>query len=160
MAVAQSTYSASITAGYPGMVANGETSNRISRTVEDSGGIAFGKAAFRGSGDHGITATPTEGAFVGVTMIDPAITPVPGGAAADIIPRYASAPLLDMGVIWITAAAVSIADGDAVYVTSGGAFTNVVSTNIPIPATFMDTAASGGLVRINVKPTIMPAAAS
>jgi hypothetical protein len=55
----QTTYTETVAAGYPGMVANGETSNRISRTVENSGGIAYGKAAYRGSGDHGCIATQT-----------------------------------------------------------------------------------------------------
>jgi hypothetical protein len=57
MAELQTTYTESVAPGYPGMVANGETSNRISRTCEDSGGIGFGKAVYRGSGDHGCTAT-------------------------------------------------------------------------------------------------------
>lgn len=57
MSVLQSTYSDTVAAAYAGMVANGETSNRLSRTVENSGGIGFGKAAYRGAGDHGIVAT-------------------------------------------------------------------------------------------------------
>jgi hypothetical protein len=69
----QSTYATGFAAGYAGMVANGEESNRISRTVEDSAGIAFGKAAFRGSGDHGVTATPAAGTFMGVTIADQGI---------------------------------------------------------------------------------------
>ena len=160
MATAQTTYSATPAAGFPGMVANGETSNRISRTIEDVAGIGFGKAAFRGTGDRGITATPTEGAFEGISIIDPAQTVTPSQTTPDLFPRYASVPLLDMGVIWITAAAVSIARGDPVYVTSAGVFTNVVGSNIPIPATFDETAAAGGLMKIRVKPTMMPAAAS
>lgn len=59
MAELQTTYPSTIPGGYPGMVANGETSNRISRTIEGSGGIGFGKAAYRGSGDHGCLATQT-----------------------------------------------------------------------------------------------------
>lgn len=55
----QTSYSDTITPGYAGMVANGETSNRISRTCEDSGGIGFGKAVFRGAGDNGCTAVQT-----------------------------------------------------------------------------------------------------
>lgn len=55
----QTSYTETVAAGYPGMVANGETSNRISRTCEDSGGIGFGKAVYRGAGDHGCTATQT-----------------------------------------------------------------------------------------------------
>lgn len=55
----QTSYTETVTVGYPGLIANGETSNRISRTVENSGGIAYGKAAYRGSGDHGCIATQT-----------------------------------------------------------------------------------------------------
>lgn len=55
MAVVQDTYLTQPVFGYPGMVANGETSNRISRTVDTAAGIAFGKAAYR-SGDHNVEA--------------------------------------------------------------------------------------------------------
>jgi len=55
----QSTYSDSIPIGYPGMVANGETSNRISRTVESAAGIAFGQPGFQGTGDHGAAVGDT-----------------------------------------------------------------------------------------------------
>ena len=57
MSTLQTSYSDTVPASYAGMVANGETSNRISRTVENSGGIGFGKVAYRGSGDHGCIAT-------------------------------------------------------------------------------------------------------
>lgn len=68
MAEVQTSYSETVNAGYPGMVANGETSNRISRTCEDAAGIGFGKAVYRGSNDHGcsgsttLTAAPSEDA--------------------------------------------------------------------------------------------------
>jgi len=157
MATAQTAYTATPTLGFPGMVANGETSNRLSRTVEDVAGIGFGKAAFRGTLDHGITATPTEGAFVGFTLIDPAQTVTPSQTTPDLYPRYASAALMDMGVLWITAAAVSIANGDPVYITSAGVITNVVGSNIPVPAVFEDTLSAGGLGRIRIRQTMMPA---
>jgi hypothetical protein len=73
--IVQSTYKTGYDAGYPGMVANGETSNRISRTVEDSAGIAFGKAAFRGADDRGCTATPAAGKFMGITIADAGVVP-------------------------------------------------------------------------------------
>jgi hypothetical protein len=56
MPTVQDTYNSAPATGFPGMVANGETSNRISRTVENSAGLGFGKAAFVGSGDRGCTA--------------------------------------------------------------------------------------------------------
>lgn len=57
MSTLQSSYTETVAVGYAGMVANGETSNRISRTIESAAGIGFGKAAFRGAGDHGIVVT-------------------------------------------------------------------------------------------------------
>lgn len=59
MTVLQSSYSEDPSAGFPGMIANGETGNRISRTCEDAAGIGFGKAVYRGSGDHGAIAAQT-----------------------------------------------------------------------------------------------------
>lgn len=53
MAELQTSYTDTVAAGFPGMVANGETSNRITRTIESAAGIGFGKVAYRGSGDHG-----------------------------------------------------------------------------------------------------------
>lgn len=150
MAVVQSTYSTSIPVGFPGMVANGETSNRISRTVEDAAGIAFGKAAFRGSGDNGVTATPGTGTFMGIVIADHGIQPVPGGVAADIVPQYASAALHNEGEIWVTAGS-NTTDGAAVYVTSAGVFTVTSTSNTAIPAVFDDTVSSGALVRLRVR---------
>lgn len=152
MAVVQNTFSETFAAGFPGQVANGETSNRLSRTVEDAAGIAFGKAAFRGTGDHGVTATPsaTAGAFMGITIADHGIMPLPGGAAADIYPQYSTAGLLESGVIWVLAGS-NTTDGAIVYVTSGGAFTATSSGNTAIPAVFDDTVSSGAVVRLRVR---------
>ncbi len=149
MAVVQNTYADTIPVGFPGMVANGETSNRLSRTVEDSAGIAFGKAAFRGAGDNGVTATPAAAAFMGITIADHGIQPPTAAVAADIYPQYASAALLNEGEIWVVAGS-STTDGAAVYVTSAGAFTTTSSGNVAIPAVFDDTVASGSLVRLRV----------
>lgn len=148
MAVVQNTYSDTIASGFPGMVANGETSNRISRTVEDAAGIAFGKAAFRGTGDHGVTATPTAGGFMGFTIADHGIQPLPGGVAADIYPQYATAALLALGSMWVIAGE-AVTDGAQVYVTPGGAIVDTSTSNVIIPGWFFDdTAANGALVRI------------
>jgi hypothetical protein len=69
MAELQTTYSNTIAKGYAGMVANGETSNRITRTIEDAAGVGFGVPVYRGSGDHGCTATVgTLATFLGFTI--------------------------------------------------------------------------------------------
>jgi len=136
-------------AGFPGMVANGEESNRLSRTVEDAAGIAFGKAAFRGATDRGCTATPAAGKFMGITIADAGVVPTLDQTTADIYQQYATAGLLNEGVIFVTAGA-AVAAGDQAYVTSAGAITNVSSSNTLIPAKFDEAAASGAIVRLRV----------
>lgn len=145
----QSSYATSYTRGFPGMVANGETSNRISRTVEDAAGLGFGKAAFRGSGDHGVTGTPAAGTFMGITIADAGIVPATVGGTVDNYSQYATASLLFEGVIFVTVGA-NVADGDAAYVTSGGAITNVSTSNTAIPAVFDETVSSGGVCRLRI----------
>lgn len=150
----QPTYGLSYPVGYPGMVANGEKSNRLSRTVEDAAGIPFGKAVFRGVGDHGVTATPATGAFMGITISDLAVQTLAGvvasGVAADIYPQYYSAGLLNEGEIWVKAASTTT-DGAAVYVAANGDFTTSATSTTAIPAVFDDTVASGAMVRLRVR---------
>lgn len=59
MAEVQTVYNDFPANGFAGMIANGETSNRISRTIETAGGIGFGKAVYRGANDHGCLAAQT-----------------------------------------------------------------------------------------------------
>jgi hypothetical protein len=148
----QSTYgttATSYTAGFPGMLANGETQNRISRTIEDAAGLGFGKAAFRGAGDHGVTGTPAAGTFMGIAIADAGVVQGLGGTV-DVYPQYSTVSLLNEGMIWVTVGA-NVADGDAAYVTSGGVITNVTTSNTAIPAVFDDTVASGGVARLRVR---------
>jgi hypothetical protein len=146
----QSSYATDYTEGYPGMVANGETSNRISRTVEDAAGIAFGKACFRGTGDHGVTATPAAGAFMGIAIADVGVVPNTVSGAVDTYPQYATAGLLNEGVIYVTVGE-DVTDGAAAYVTSAGAFVDTSTSNTAIPAVFDQTVASGGICRLRVR---------
>lgn len=144
----QSNYSNSVPTGYAGMVYDGEPSNRISRTIEDASGIAFGKACFRGSGDHGCTATPAANKFLGILIADAG--QVPGtGETADTLAQYRTGALLNEGVIWVSAA-VAVNQGDPAYVTSGGAITNSSSGNTAIPARFDGTTSGSGLVPLRV----------
>lgn len=146
----QSTYLTDYVRGFAGMVADGEPSNRISRTVEDAAGIAFGKAAWRGAGDHGVTLTPATGTFMGVTIADAGVMPN-GVTAADIYPQYSTAGLLNEGVIFVIPS-VNVADGDPVYVTPAGLWTNVSnsSANFLVPGKYDETIVSGSPVRLRV----------
>lgn len=149
MAVLQSTYATGFAEGFAGMVANGETSNRISRTVEDAAGIAFGKPAYRGTGDHGVTATPGVGTFLGITIANYAAPPAPTtGVQADTYPQYSTAGIMTQGVIWVTAGE-AVTDGAQAYATSGGAIVDTVGANTILTGWFFDqTAANGALVRL------------
>lgn len=60
MATFQSTFNTTFPHGFPGMRANTEPENVISRTVETAAGIAIGQPAFRGSDDHGCIAGATQ----------------------------------------------------------------------------------------------------
>lgn len=153
MATVQDIYNAEPGKGFPGMVSNGETSNRISRTCEDAAGIAFGKAAFRGAGDHGTTGVPgAAGTLLGVTIADHGVQPLPGGVAADIYPQYANVGIMSGGCIFVTAG-VNVADNDKVYITPAGVFTNVSNAGANYDAgaegwEYDETVTAGGIVRI------------
>lgn len=148
MAVYQSTYDAVRPVGYAGMIANGETSNRISRTVEDATAIGFGKPVFRGTGDHGVTATPSA-ALMGITIANYAAPAVAAtGVQADAYPQLSTAGILTQGVIWVQSS-VAVADGDQAYVTSAGAITNVSTSNTILAGWFFqDTLSAAGLTRL------------
>ncbi len=149
MATVQDTYNTAPAIGYAGMVANGETSNRISRIVEDAAGLAFGKFAWRGSGDRGAILVPTAGTILGVCIADHGNTLVPGGlASADIVPQGRSAALMTKGAIYILTGE-AVTDGAQVYVTSAGAIVDTVGSNIIAPGWFFDdTAADASICRI------------
>jgi hypothetical protein len=115
----QDTYATGFAKGFPGMVANGETSNRISRTCEDAGGISFGAFVSRGAGDHGCTAvTAAKPAVLGVAIVEHGVQPLPGGIAADAYPQYESVPIMTQGAVLVTVVG-AVADGDALTVGVG-----------------------------------------
>ena len=148
MAIVQSSYSDRIAKGFPGAVANGEVSNRISRTVEDAAGIGFGRFAWRGAGDHGCTATPAAGACLGVVLADAGLQPLPGGAAADIVPQHGTAGIMTMGAVHVIAGE-AVTAGAQVHVTPAGAIVDSPTSNVVAPGWFFDEAVGNGeLVRI------------
>lgn len=145
MAELQTNYTDSLAIAIVGGVLNGETSNRISRTIEDAGGIAFGRAAFRGTGRHGITATPTAGALLGITIAHSALGLLAGGVA-DTYPQYETVAIMTLGAIAVLAGE-AVVKGDQAYVTPGGAFMKTAGGgNVILPGWFFDeTIASGAI---------------
>lgn len=156
MAIVQDTYNSAPPVGFPGMVANGETHNTLSRTVEDAAGIPFGAPAYRGAGDRGCTGViGTLATFLGFVEADHGTPVLPGGVAADIVPRYQSAGIRDLGAIYVQVGPNAVNDGDAVTIGKGAALADGIgataadATHIATGGwVFDDTVAAGGIARI------------
>lgn len=153
MPVLQSTYSDNLPIAYAGMVANGETSNRISRTVETAAGIGFGRPVYRGSGDHGCTSTVgTLATFLGWTVATTAMAPV-AGQDADEYQQYDNATILTSGAIFVNVTG-NVADGAAITIGTGGGAADDIgttaadATHIATGWVADQTVTGGGLCRI------------
>lgn len=125
MAELQTTYTDTVAKGYAGMVANGETSNRITRTCEDSGGIAFGAPVYRGSGDHGCTGTVgTLATFLGFAIANSGQALI-AGQDADEYQQYDNVAIMTSGAIFVPVKG-AVADGDALTVGKGGGAADLI----------------------------------
>ncbi len=125
MAELQTSYTDTVAKGYPGMVANGETSNRITRTCETAAGIGFGQPAYRGTGDHGCTATVgTLATFYG-WVIATAGQGILAGQDADEYQQYDNVPILTLGAIYVNVKG-AVTDGAAITVGTGGGAADLI----------------------------------
>lgn len=154
MAVAQSTYPLVHPIGLVGQIINGETSNRISRTVETAAGLKFGQPAFRGTGDHGVSATApgaTPGvAFIGLAVLDHGVPP--NVTTPDQYPQYYTANLMTQGSMVVQAGAGGVADGGLVYWNIATNKYTATNTDVLIPNAYYDTtAAADALVIVTLR---------
>jgi hypothetical protein len=125
MAELQTSYTDTVTKGYPGMVANGETSNRITRTCETAAGIAFGQPVWRGTGDHGCTSTVgTLATFYGWTIATAAQALV-AGQDADEYQQYDNVAIMTLGAIYVNVKG-AVTDGAAITVGTGGGAADLI----------------------------------
>jgi len=145
----QSNFALAIPVGYPGQIANGELQNRFTLTCEDAAGIAFGKAVFKGAGDHGCTATPNAN-FYGIAVVDHGNVRK-SADTVDVYARYENVPIFQRGSIWVLNGAAPVVKGEPVYVvTATGAFTNVAAGGTALGGFKFDhSAAAGAMVRIS-----------
>lgn len=151
MPIVQSNFNNAFPIALPGMVANGELSNRITRTCEDAAGVGFGRAVFRGANDMGATKTVAATDLLGITMSDRGLPTLPG-ATVDTFPQYYNLPIMERGAIWVTAGAAFPAAGVGVSVlTATGEFVPAgTASSTPLPNWVADTVtANGGMVRIS-----------
>lgn len=145
MAVLQNTFPDDIPGGFPGMEADGETGNIITRTLESSS-VGFGKAVYQGTGDRGAVTTPSAN-LLGFTIANRGL-PVTSARAADTFIKGDNLRIKNRGKIWVLAGA-NVAPRDKVYVTGAGAITNSSGGNTEaVGWEFDDTASSGDPVRI------------
>lgn len=127
MAELQTTYSNTIASAYPGMVANGETSNRITRSCELSTGILFGAPVYRGSLDHGCTGTVgTLATFLGFAVAKAGLGLL-AGADADEYQQYDSVEILPSGAIYVTVVG-AVADGASITIGTGAGAADAIGT--------------------------------
>lgn len=125
MAELQTTYSDNLAKGYPGMVANGETSNRITRTCETAAGIGFGQPVYRGSGDHGCVLTVgTLATFLGWAIAQHGQALL-AGQDADEYQQYDNVGILTLGAIYVNVKG-AVTDGAAITVGTGGGAADLI----------------------------------
>lgn len=125
MAELQTSYTETIAKAYAGMVANGETSNRITRTCETAAGVAFGQPVWRGSGDHGcVTTVGTLATFYG-WVIASAGQAIVAGQDADEYQQYDNVPIMTLGAIYVPVKG-AVTDGAAITVGTGGGAADLI----------------------------------
>lgn len=144
MPAIQTNYAANIPGKKAGHVPEMEQADLISRTVENTDGIAFGTAVAQGASDKGCIPFAGSG-FVGVATRDRSVL------VGEKFSRYESARILRKGPITVVAS-VAVVAGDSVALTAAGAFTNVTAGNTVIPnSRFETSAAAGALADIFIK---------
>lgn len=153
----QTTYGLYPDQALPGMKADMQDYNTVSKLNKGTAVIPFGRAVFT-DGDDGMklpVAGSTAAQFIGITMreLTRAYTDVQIAGAGGIgaVPKYDNSVMTE-GVIWV-APAVAVAKDDPVYVLKAdGRLTNVVGTdNLLIPnAKFVSTAAAGALAKVSL----------
>jgi len=151
MPIVQDLFPTDYALGFPGMVANGEIANRITRSIEDAAGIGFGVPVFLGAAAHGcikaVAGGPTK--FLGITIVDHGQVILPGGTA-DAYPQYHNVPILQRGSVWVLVGTTPVARGDQVYaLNADSTYVNVATSATLLPGwTFDDAGAAGAMVRI------------
>jgi hypothetical protein len=134
----QTSYTQFQPAGIPGMSANMENWNGITRTA--SATIAFGAPAQR-NGDKGCAPLASGGEFIGIAIMHHVIT----GSNADSYAQYDNVPLADEGVYWGTADAAITVGAALNWNTATGRWTTAATsgTVIAVPGSEADSTASG-----------------
>jgi hypothetical protein len=145
----QTSYSSNMPVALVGQLANTEQATIISRTVEDSAGIAFGLAVAQGTEDNEVKAFCSgDTAILGINVRQRSANPETPSKVA----QYESARVMTKGCVWVTAS-VAVNAGDPVYVIPAtGAFAKTsASSAVQISGARWDTSTTGeGLARVRL----------
>lgn len=125
MAIPSVSYSRDTPKGYPGMIATTEPHHIISMIVATgSANIPFGRGVQFGTLEDTVSLPTAVGKFAGVAVVDRTIPHEQGEAYKP----YDQISVMKNGTIWVTAL-VAVAQGDDVYMTPTGTFTNVSNSD-------------------------------
>jgi hypothetical protein len=164
MATYQTTYGEAPAKGLHGAIASEEKCNKISRTVENAGGVRFGQPVQRGAGDHGVIPLAA-GTFIGIAVLNPAVPPVaPGATIVDGYPQYFTGAFMTQGQMYVTAGGAVTDGGEVFYNTTTHRYVGAAGANIvgPIPDAVFDTSGGDGSIveiSLRLRGTIHPEAA-
>lgn len=147
----QTAYTQFQPAGYPGMPANMENWNGLTRTATAT--IAFGAPAQR-SGDQGC-APLTSGEYIGIAIAHHVIT----STNADSYGQYDNVPVADEGVFWGLAGAAITVGAALNWDSASGKWTtaSVAGAIYAVPGAEADSAASGNNAIFKVRLRRVPA---
>lgn len=121
MAFPPVSYSRDTPASYPGMIATTEPHFIISMIVAAaSGNIPFGVGVIYDTVEDTVKLPAAVGKFAGVAVVDRTLP----NANGEVYKPYDQISIMKNGSIWVTAL-VAVAQGDPVYMTPTGGFTNV-----------------------------------
>ena len=150
MPAVQTSYPNTQSAGYRGMVANGEwATNVISRIVDPAAtaAVAPGDPVLQGAAEQLVVpAAGGTGAFRGIAIRDVTLPP----AAGDLFAPTVTVGVMTKGVVWVNAA-TAVSPGQSAFFTAAGALTGTATGNTAIPGAVWESAAAApGLAKLRL----------
>ena len=125
MAFPTVSYARDTPAGYPGMIATTEPHWITSMVVAAaSADIPFGRGVIYGTLEGTVSLPTATGKFAGVAVADRTVPAADG----EVFKPQTQLSVMKNGSIWVTAL-VAVAQGDPVYMTPTGTFTNVSNSS-------------------------------
>ena len=125
MAIPPVSYSRDTARGYPGMIANTEPHRIISMIVASgSADVPFGRGVIFGTVEDTVALPTAAGKFAGVVVADRTVPASQG----EVFKPFDQLSVMKNGTIWVIAL-VAVEQGDQVYMTPTGKFTNVATSN-------------------------------